>query len=448
MDLVPPPQADAARSLATLLHLMRRAREAASEEVLGFVMVNETLNLLPYRQAALWRGGALGRVMAVSGLPETDPNAPYVQWLTGLCRTVGTGESVRCLTSVDVPAEVAADWPAWLPTYLLYLTLTPPAGNANGALLLARDEPWTEYERTLAMELVDAYAHAQGQFAPQRGWRDRLGLTWQSAKARRWIVLALLTLACFPVRLTVLARGEITPQTPLLMRAPLGGVIDRITVQPNQQVEAGTPLFSLDATTLAGQSALASKASEAAQESFRQRAQLALTDDRAKLQMAEDQAKLEEKRIEAEFTSRQLARIQVKAPKAGVVVFSDSSDWLGKAVSAGERVMQLADPAKVELTAFVPVAESIPIEPGSTVRLYPNAAPTESFDAVVTRLAYRAEVTEEGILAYRLYARLSDTRSLPRIGQMGTVRVYGDWVPLSYYALRRPLTWLRQWLGW
>ena len=77
---------DPGRELATLLQLMRRAREADSEEALGFVLVNETLRLLPYRQAALWRDGALGRVSALSGVPETDSNAPYVQWLASLFR--------------------------------------------------------------------------------------------------------------------------------------------------------------------------------------------------------------------------------------------------------------------------------------------------------------------------------------------------------------------------
>lgn len=110
--------------------------------------------------------------------------------------------------------------------------------------------------------------------------------------------------------------------------------------------------------------------------------------------------------------------------------------------------MQLADPGRVELTAWLPASEAIHVAPGSKLRLFPNAAPTESYDAVITRVAYRAEVGEDNVLAYRVYARFSAGQALPRIGQMGTARVYGSWVPLSYYTLRRPLTWLRQWVGW
>ena len=441
---------DQATVLANLIQLMRRARECDGEDALNFVIVNETLRLLPYRQAALWQAGVLGRVTALSGLPETDPNAPYVQWLSSLFKALGHSpnqESVRTIASADVPAAIAEDWPNWLPAHGLLLHLNAP-GATEGALLLARDEPWGEYEQRLANELAHAFAHAQAHFAPQRGMRDRLSGLLKPGKQRRYLVLGLVLLFCIPVRLTVLARGEVTPQDPFLVRSPLAGVIDQVEVQPNQRVAAGEPLFSLDATTLSGQSAIASKAREAALETYRQSAQLAVTDDRGKLEMSLDRAKLDEKSIEADFAERQLDRIRVKAQHDGVVIFSDRSDWVGRAVAVGEKVMTLADPNNVELTAFLPASEAIKVELGTRVTLYPNASPTESFDAEVTRVAYRAEATEDGILAYRIHAKFTAAEHPPRVGQMGTARVYGDWVSIIYYALRRPLTTARQWLGW
>ena len=59
-----------AGALAVLWQLSARAREAQSEETLGFVIVNESLALVPYRQAAWWRAPAPvpGALAAVSGL--------------------------------------------------------------------------------------------------------------------------------------------------------------------------------------------------------------------------------------------------------------------------------------------------------------------------------------------------------------------------------------------
>lgn len=71
--------ADRSRELATLLQLLHRAREADGAARLGFVMVNETQHLLPYRQAAFWREGLRAHVAALSGLAEPDPTAPYLQ---------------------------------------------------------------------------------------------------------------------------------------------------------------------------------------------------------------------------------------------------------------------------------------------------------------------------------------------------------------------------------
>ena len=69
--------------LSTLVQLLKRARRAATAQELGFVMVNETHALLPYRQAALWQRNArgAGKVLAVSGAALVERNAPFMLWL-------------------------------------------------------------------------------------------------------------------------------------------------------------------------------------------------------------------------------------------------------------------------------------------------------------------------------------------------------------------------------
>ncbi|QEL57007.1 efflux RND transporter periplasmic adaptor subunit [Chromobacterium paludis] len=438
---------DRSRELATLLQLLHRAREAESPARLGFVMSNETLQLIPYRQAAFWREGLHSHVATLSGLAEPDPVAPYPQWLAGLFRHLRprADESAlsRCLVAADLPEALGDEWPQWLPEHALWLRL-----DEHGALLLARDLPWSEYEIRLAEELAHGYGHALRQFAPRKNWKTMAGEWVRAGPRRRRALLAILLLACFPIRLSVLARAEVVPSDPVLLRAPVAGVIEKVAVLPNQPVKRGAALFDLDSTVLSGQYALAKEEARAAEESFRASAQLALTDDKGKLALAQDKARVEEKDIAAEFTGRELRRMHVAAPADGVVVFSDRNDWQGKAVAQGEKVMTLADPSKVELTAWLPAAEAIALEPGSQVTLYPNGSPLHSYDAVLQRVAYKAEVGEGNLLAYRLQAKFADKQHLPQLGQMGTARVYGDWVPLCYYALRRPLTAARQWLGW
>ncbi|BAK77463.1 RND efflux system, membrane fusion protein [Pseudogulbenkiania sp. NH8B] len=437
--------ADKSRELASLLQLLHRAREAVNVAQLGFIVVNESQQLLSYRQAALWREGVHRHVGALSGLAELDPTAPYMQWLGGVFRHVATvvdSRSSQVVSADDLPERLAAEWSLWFPEHALWLRL-----GGQGALLLARESAWSEYEVKLAEELAHGYGHALSLFLPRRNWREEAMQWLRPGSRQRKLLLVALLIVCLPIRLTVLARAEVVPQKPLLLRAPIAGVIDHIAVEPNQRVTQGAPLFDLDATALSGQYAMAARERDAAQESFRASAQLAVTDDKGKLAMAQDRAKLEEKSIAADYTGRELQRLHVTAPAAGVVVFSDRNDWQGKAVAVGEKVMTLADPTMVELAAWLPAAEAIDVAPGAKVTLYPNASPIESYDAEIIRVAYKAEAVEGGLLAYRLQARFV-SGDKPRLGQMGTARVYGDWVPLIYYALRRPLTAARQWLGW
>ena len=137
----------ALRQLAVLLQLGRRARESASLEALGFVMVNETRQLFDYRQAALAQPRFHGMpfesgVSAVSGLPQPDPQAPYVQWMGRLLAQLAKqfeAETPVAFGAADLPEILAREWSAWLPEHALLLPLGKPGGRRLSSLVLARD---------------------------------------------------------------------------------------------------------------------------------------------------------------------------------------------------------------------------------------------------------------------------------------------------------------------
>lgn len=442
-----------AAPLVTLLQLQRRARQASSPQALGFVAVNETLQLAPYRQAALWSASGLGQVMAVSGPPRPDPQAPYVQWLTQLFRHLMREQTAAGEVAVEVvvealPAALRQDWSSWLPAHALWLPLPAQDRPPAAGLLLARDTPWLPHETSLLGELADAYGHALDALQPRRPWREGLGPLLRRGRTRRWLLAGLLLMSLCPIRLSALAQAEVVPFEPFIVRAPLEGVIDRFDIRPNQAVQAGTPLFSLDTTALRARMEVARKAVDTAQEEYRQSAQAAVTNDKTRAELVLRRGKVQEKSVELDYTAEQLARVQVKADRAGIAVFADANDWVGKAVTLGERVLVVADPARVELVAWMPAADRLPVTPGDVLTLHPQGAPLQSFDAQVTTVAYRAEPTREGFMAYRIKASFTPGQPLPRIGQLGSARVHGGWAPLVYVALRRPLSAVRQWLGW
>ena len=110
--------------------------------------------------------------------------------------------------------------------------------------------------------------------------------------------------------------------------------------------------------------------------------------------------------------------------------------------------MLIADPAKVELLVRLPVADAIALEPGTRITFYLATDPQNPRDAVLRSASYRAELAPSGIVAYSLKADFSGSVPPPRIGLSGTARIYGKKASLAYALFRRPLTSLRQRLGW
>ena len=438
----------ATQGLLALLQLGRRAREAASAEEIGFIAVNETRNLLTYRQAALWLAGDVRDVAVVSGAAQLDASAPYLQWLRRLFKAIGHELTPQRLCAGQLTPIVGEEWGQWLPRDALVVPLVAQNAGVMGALLFARDGTWRDDEIELASDIGRIYGHALFALRPREAWSNRLqGLL----RSRKWLVrIALLIVAvlCLPVRLSVLMQGEITPQDAFVVRAPLEGVIDRFQVRPNETVAEGAPLFNLDTTALQSRHATAREAYATAREEYRQSAQLAVTDDKAKMEMSIHKGALDQKAVELAYTASQLERIQVKAARSGVAVFSDVHEWTGRAVAIGEKVMVLADPTKVELTARMPVGDQIAVEPGAEIVFYPKAAPFSSYTAIVDSVAYHAEPNDDGVLAYRIRAHFRPGTGVPRLGLMGSARVYANRVPLIYTILRRPLVVVRQWSGW
>jgi multidrug efflux pump subunit AcrA (membrane-fusion protein) len=287
-----------------------------------------------------------------------------------------------------------------------------------------------------------------------RAWRSRLArvLAWQDGRPwwrqRRLLVLGLVAaIVLCPVRLTVLAPGELVPAKPIVVRAPLEGVIDVFHVQPNQQVAAEQPLFSFDELVIQSRLAVAQQALATAETDYRQTSQLALSDPRSKPQLALLVGKVEERRAEIDFLQAQLTRARVLAPQAGVVLMDDPSEWIGKPVNTGERILRLAALDDVEVEAWVPLADAIVMQPGDTVSLYLGASPLSPVSARLRYMAHEAVQRPDGGFAYRVRATLTE-KTNHRVGLKGTAKLHGGWVPLGYWVLRRPWATMRAYLGW
>lgn len=439
-------------AFTTFMQLERRARQSETLDSLKFLMVNETRRLVEYRQAVLVLGeGGGARVAAVSSVAEVDRNAPFVRWMLAFYREAVRRDGAAQTHPLDKGAlsdRVAGEWQEWSAAHALWVPLVDRDGHPIGALILFRDARWSEAETVMVDRIAECFAHAwdaraRGGIAVRRhGWRRRLVRLLVLA-----ILLAAVALMFLPVPQTALAPAEIVPRDPIVMAAPMDGVIAEFAVDPNQSVEAGAPLFRLEDTDLRAEQAVAARTLDVARAELRRATQQAFGDPESSAEVAVLKARVAVRAAELAHAEERLERIVVRADSAGLAVFTDPNDWIGRPVRTGERVLVIADPARAEIRIDLPVADAIALDPGAAVELYLDVDPLEPLTAAVDHASYEAAPTPAGVLAYRVIATLATDGTPPRIGLHGTAKIEGRPVPLAFYLLRRPIAAARQFLG-
>ena len=454
-------QADALSVVGTVLALGRRTRQAADVAELRFIVVNESHQLVRYQQAVLWLHG--DGVAAISGVAALETSAPFVLWLNRFlpCLEERNLQGLPCtVEAAGLGEEDAANWSEWVASRGLWLPLCVPGSrHPIGGLLLLREESWLENEIGLLREWLEAWSFAYDRSVS----RGLLG--WWKSRARpgraarpgvlgflyRWrgaVSAAALLAVCFvPVSLSVLAPGELVPLDPSVIRSPLDGVVERMLVMPNQQVKAGEALFEFDRANVQSRLEVARQALASTHADYRLKAQRALFDPESKGQLSIVQTQIAEKRAEVAYLEKVNRRGVVESPRAGIVLFDDPTEWIGRPVGTGERVMVVTDAASVEIEAWLAPWDAISLAPGAPVTLYLNAAPLEPAKGSLRYVAHEASERPDGSYAYRVRASIVANVPGRRVGLKGTVKLEGDRVALAYWVLRRPLAGLRGWLG-
>lgn len=439
--------------LLKLLDLGKRARLATSEDELTFLLVNGTHGLAPFRQAALWWVGQ--KVTALSGVVEPDRNAPYVNWLDQLLRSIhsDSGDPLRLDVSA-IPTGLRDQWTEWLPAHAVAL---PLRGKLTGYLLLARDTTFSDQELALLIEWCQTWLFVWEAMigAKTRKWYRRTSQNQQGALARPrrwyrrrslWFAGAVLIVLLLPIRMSVLAPSEVVPAQPVVVRAPIEGVIAQFDAQPNSLVKQDQPLFSFDSALIEARVLVAQQALETALAQYRQTSQLALFDAKHRVELAAQAGNIEEKRSEFEYLKEQRQRSQVRAPIAGTVLYDDPTSWIGRPVGIGERILRIARPGDIEVEAWLSIADAIDLEEGDPVTLYLQSDPLKPIYARLHYFSHEAVLRPDGSYAFRIRAKLEGGQDA-RVGLKGTARISGRWTLIGYWLLRRPLASVRTMLG-
>ncbi len=438
--------------LVTLLQLESQARAAQTVKELCFLLANETRRLVSFRQACVFSFGAhLGttcQVEVVSSVAVVDRKSPMVQWIEEVVSSMWEQQALQAPCHLNVeqcPKHLQADWRRFAFPHVLWCPIIWGNQQVTGGVWLARERPWHDNEIQLIRRFAETVAHAWSALGKSKASVKQ----WTVSKRWVWIGLALLIgVMCVPVHLSTLAPVEVVARDPVVVTAPLDGVIADVVVQPNTVVQEGEILFRYEDTKFRTDYEVAEKNLQVGFMEYRKVTQGAFFDEEAGAGMPVQASEVRLKQAERDYAWEVLQQVDVKATRQGVALFGDKSDWVGKPVVIGERIMEVANPQEYELKIDLPVEDAIVLREGAEVEVFLNADPLKAIPATLTHASYHAEVLPTSELVYRVKADVTERPETMRIGWQGTAKIYGDRVTLFFYLFRRPLSVFRQTIGW
>lgn len=440
---------------AELWKFESEVRQIQNEQELQYHLCNAARRIIPYKQCFYGTISKSGRfsLQAASSISVIDKNTPFTRWIEKIAQRVtsantgsaNTGEGQVRFSLPEYCDNTDEECETYPYTEFLW---TPQLVNNQlvGGALMARGKAWTDAELPLVKRVTDLYLYTRASISGQRTMtRERLSL--------RPVVMTLAALVFMlgflPVSITALAPVEVIPQQPFVLAAPFDGVVTKIAASQGKPVEQGDTVIVFDNVHLLNEKKLADQRAAIAAARYQRASQGAIADASEKREIEVAKAEHELARAESRYATELLDKASLTSPVPGIAIFSDKTDWEGKPVSAGQAIVSIANPEKIELAIDLPVKESIVLREGARIKVYLDSDPLNPLEAELSEASYRAQPDRRDILSYSLKAQLVNTdQPLPRIGVQGTAQVYSEKASLAYVIFRRPLAAFRQYTGW
>ena len=436
--------------IARLISLEKKTREAKSKDELNFLVVNETREIIDYTTSFLLLKSATDKfhINAISDIASIDRTAPLVTFVESIINHK-TKINLKEIESIDLEQfskKIKKQKPKNIPQYLLCIPIFSPQRGLQGYLLLARNKNFNENENELVQHLSRTYGHAYNTFLTNFSIKNFFKKNFTGKK--RWITISVIILIfLFPVRMTSTAPVEVVAKNPFLITSPFDGVVKKIIANNNDQTKPGDLLVLLEDIDLSNEFNLAKQSLQVAEKELLRTRQSSFTDNEQKSRLAELVAQVDLKRVELKSAERKLKNSKIYSEKKGVVIVDRKSDWQGKPVAVGEKILTIADPSNIEFLIWLPVKDSIVINQDANTNIFLDINPMSSYKGNIIRSTYEPELSPEEVLSYKLISSFKGNRDTPRIGLRGTAKVYGNRTILFYYLFRKPITFIRQLIG-
>ncbi|MEO6446787.1 MAG: efflux RND transporter periplasmic adaptor subunit [Gemmatimonadaceae bacterium] len=206
------------------------------------------------------------------------------------------------------------------------------------------------------------------------------------------------------------------------LSAPSPTRVTRIFVSAGQPVRAGQPLVQLDQLPFQAAVQSAEAALAAAEQAEARATRLAQAGVLPRREAEQATAALAVARLDAVNTRQQAALSTLRSPIAGTV--TRMSAVLGAGVDRGQALVEVSDPAAVDVVLSVSPDDAGRVRPGQGASLYPGAGADMSAAPMATaRVADVGAVVDSASRGVVIRLQLSPGARLVRLGQTLFARV-------------------------
>ena len=437
--------AQAVHLLAAISRLGLKAFSAKNRQALTFLILNDTLQVIHFNRSSLWNmQEKKPELLGFSGESAPNKSSKLVKNLASLIAKLEDPKQSQIFPH-SVLEEIfgsKADFTnsiVWLPIL---------SGNKLklGLLLERWDGPKWQYDEIEILSfLMQNYGAAWDKFD-----QTRFSFDFIKKKKAALIFSGALLLALFVIRvpLRIVAPCEVVPEDPIMITAPLEGIIEEVKVDPGQMVKAGDTLFEYDKKVALEDVKLAQKQVYIIQAEIDRTIALARENKEKLSDLAVLQLRLKKEHNQLDLARYKAGQLTVTSPIDGVIVLEDPDEWRGNPVQIGEKVMMVSDPKQSKVRIWIPENDTIEFDPDSEVKVILNALPGKTFTAKLDYISAYVTMSDKNIPSFVAEANWvkTDDKNI-KLGLKGTAILYGENVTLAYWLIRKPWSYIRRSTG-
>lgn len=434
-------------------HLQLKAFNAPNRETLAFIIVNDTHKVFKYERAFLWEyTDGTPRMIAVSGHHTIYKETELAQKSAKLLKQLNDPEIAQELNENAFKANKEL----WNELYLkkdklIYWIPIKVGEELRLGLWIESEHPADmagrkveEELKFLSNTLVPGYGVAWAKFDTGRFLKKL------KRKKELWFygaLTALIVLFGVPVPLRVAAPVEVVPIDPLVITAPLDGIIEKVIVKPGESVKPGALLFSYDKRVPEQELKTAKNQAAIAEAELNRATTLGLSDPKSLSEVELLNLKLKKEQIALALAETQAAKLDVKAPAAGVAMIDDPEEWQGRPVRIGEKVLTVSDPHRTKLKIWIPEGDNVVITQSKPILVNLHINPDKEYRAELVYIGFESKIGEGEVPAYQAEANWETPPNDIKLGLKGTAILYGENVSLFYFLIRKPWSTFRRVTG-